>query len=319
MNENLKKTNINDICCIGVGGVGGYFGGKITQKIKAPQKIYFIARGKHKEVIAQRGLELKIGNDSKICRPFLVTENITDVPNIDLCFICVKSYDLNDVVTELAKKVKDNTIIIPLLNGVDIYERIRSRLKSGIILPACVYIGTHIEQPGVVVQNGGDAVILFGKDPRHLDYDPQPILDFLTNMEINFKWHNDSAPAIWEKYIFIASFGIVTGYSGKTLGEVMANSKLKDEAAQIMKEIVLLADKKEIKLPSNIIEISLAKANKFPYATKTSYQRDLEKGLKNEGDLFGETIIQIGEELNIATPITLALYRRSNESGRYTG
>jgi 2-dehydropantoate 2-reductase len=58
--------------------------------------------------------------------------------------------------------IQPYTVVIPLLNGVDVCERMRAILSSGIIFPACIYVGTHIEKPGVATQAGGDAKVLFG-------------------------------------------------------------------------------------------------------------------------------------------------------------
>jgi 2-dehydropantoate 2-reductase len=54
---------------------------------------------------------------------------------------------------------------------------------------------------------------------------------------------------------------------------------------------------------------SLEKAENFPFEIKTSYQRDVEKQARNEGDLFGGTILRMGRELGVPTPITHRLYR----------
>jgi len=76
-----------------------------------------------------------------------------------------------------------------------------------------------------------------------------------------------------------------------------------------MGEIVAIAEKKGISLPAGIVETSIAKANNFLFETKTSYQRDIEaKGRLNEGDLFGETIIRMGQDEKIPTPVTQRIY-----------
>jgi len=76
-----------------------------------------------------------------------------------------------------------------------------------------------------------------------------------------------------------------------------------------MGEIVAIAEKKGISLPAGIVETSIGKANNFPFETKTSYQRDIEaKGRLNEGDLFGGTIIRMGQDVKIPTPVTQRIY-----------
>jgi 2-dehydropantoate 2-reductase len=306
--------NLNKICVIGVGGVGGYFGGRMAYGIArdkaSTRKIFFIARGEHLAHIQNNGLILNTSEkQGMICKPALATDDINEIPIPDLYLICVKSYDLNGVVSAISKRVERDTIIIPLLNGVDIYERIRKILTKGIVLPACVYVGTHIEKPGVVTQKGGDGLILCGKDPEFPAFDPQETIELFKQLKINFTWKDDSYPDIWGKYVFIAAFGLVTAYSGKTLGEVMVDQEAKALVRKIMEEIVAIANKKDIKFPENIIEASIDKANNFPYEIKTSYQRDVETpGRKNEGDLFGGAILRMGQELDVQTPTTQYIF-----------
>lgn len=145
---------------IGIGGVGGYFGGKLTgllgQDTNKDLKIYFVARNKHLEEIKKNGLLLSTVEDGEtICRPTLATDNIDELPELDLCFLCVKSYDFNSVLKAVKNKIKDDTDIIPLLNGVDIYERVRKIIPNGVVYPSCAYVGTHLERYGKVTQNGG--------------------------------------------------------------------------------------------------------------------------------------------------------------------
>ena len=102
------------------------------------------------------------------------------------------------------------TVIIPLLNGVDIVERIRAILDKGIVLPACLYLGTHIESPGVINQSGGNGIIIFGPDPKYPEYSGENVKAFFQKTGIKYEWYDDPLPKIWEKYMFIAAFGLVT-------------------------------------------------------------------------------------------------------------
>lgn len=307
---------LNNIWVYGVGGVGGYFGGKIACAVAArepsPRKVFFIARGPHLEEIRKKGLILNTSDQTgMICKPEQATDNADELPAPDLCLICIKIYDLDHVVRKLRDKIKDGTVVVPLLNGIDIYERIRSILRRGVVLPACVYVGTHIEGPGVVTQKGGDGTILCGADPAVPRFDYAPIVDFFRESGISFEWRDDPYKAIWEKYIFIASFSLVTALFRKTLGEVFRDQALRELARGIMTEIVLLARKKGIELAEDVVDSSLAKAGNFPFETKTSFQRDVEtKGSRNEADLFGGTIIRSGKTLGVETPITRSVYAK---------
>jgi 2-dehydropantoate 2-reductase len=305
--------DIQRVCVYGTGGVGGYYGGRIAemfQKEKTkPREIYFIARGKHLKAIQQNGITVKTPDRTLKSTPTRATDNIGQIPPPDLILLCIKSYDLKAAVEAIKKPMKEKTVIIPLLNGVDIYERVRNHIKEGIVLPACVYLGTHVESPGVINQSGGDGIILSGPDPQFPLYDADNVRSFFNELNIGFVWNNSPYPAIWEKFIFIAAFGLVTASSGKTLGEVMEDEELRNKVHGIIQEIVSIAGKKAVKLPEDIIEKSLKKAGNFPFNARTSYQRDVENRPKpNEGDLYGGTILREGAASGIPTPVTEVVY-----------
>jgi 2-dehydropantoate 2-reductase len=304
---------INKVCIYGIGGVGGYFGSKIAKKFADDKSMnhecYFIARGEHLEAIKRKGIKVITPIETIVGIPTIATNDISELSNPDLFLLCVKSYNLDEVVKSIKSVVHEKTVIIPLLNGADIYERTRRNIGVGIVLPACVFVGTHIQQAGVISHDGGDGKILFGKDPEFPEFEPDTVIRFFDYVGINYQWSADPRSAIWTKYIFIASFGLVTVFTGKNLGEIMEDKKAIEMVRKIMQEIYNIAKSKSIELSENIIDESIAKANNFPDDTRTSYQRDVEsKGRENEGDLYGGAIIREGESLGIPTPVTKSIY-----------
>lgn len=162
--------DIKRVCIYGTGGVGGYFGGRIAEEFSKLQfndySIYFIARGEHLRTMKEYGILVKTPERTIFAEPTMATADIGEIPLPDLILLCVKSYDLNQAAVAIKPVIRDNTVVIPLLNGVDISERIRATLDKGIVLPACLYLGTHIESPGVINQSGGNGIIIFGPDPN---------------------------------------------------------------------------------------------------------------------------------------------------------
>ena len=305
-----------NIGIIGVGGVGGYFGGKLCRSLSAnpDMNFYFMARGPHLEAIRQHGLRVSTSAEGEwVCRPTLATDHFTDLPPLDVCLLCVKSYDLPHTLARLKPVVVPTTLILPLLNGIDIYERIRAVISTGLVFPACVYVGTHIESYGKVAQKGGACKILLGKDPQTPNFKPQMLLDLLAQSQIKYEWFDDAYPQIWEKYVFIVAFGLVTAAFDKTLGQVMESKELSDKVIAVMSEIAKLARCQGVVLPETIVTDSHQKGGDFPYETKTSFQRDVEQPNKpDERDLFGATIIRLGLALGVKTPVTQELSEKLN-------
>ena len=308
----MNKT-IKSVCVYGIGGVGGYFGGRIAYEVSKGNRaiqVYFISRGEHLKAIQQHGLNVITDKEEFLCFPNIATDNIRHIPTPDLYLLCVKGYDLDSAVTSISKNISADTIILPLLNGVDIYERIRTSLQKGIVSPASVYVSSSIEKSGTVRQKGPEGHIIFGKDPKQLGYNYEYLIEFFNEMGISNTWYDNPYPAIWEKYIFITALSLMTAYSEKTLGEVLSDDKLKSMTENNMKEGVLGGKTKNIEFKQDIVEKTLQKAKNFPYESKTSFQRDYEKGeSRHEGDILGGTLIRLAKEHNISIPTITEVYR----------
>ena len=304
-----REVEQMNICFYGVGGVGGYYGTLLTRYLKETGSgtVYFIARGKHKDSIIKNGLLLKKDGGKKeiTVHPHSCTDTVHNLPVADIVVVSVKGYDLESATREISKITDNNSVILPLLNGADIYERMRPHLPHGYILPACLYVSSYIESPGTIFQKGGTGQIAVGSDPAHPDFFPEDLLSLFKSTGIPIDFFEDVRVEIWKKFIFIAPFALVTATYDKTIGEVAKASDLSATVKSIMDEIAMIAGALNIPLPSDIVETSFLKAGQFPFETKTSLQRDVElKGRQSEWDLFGGSVIRYGEKFNIPVPHT---------------
>lgn len=141
----------------------------------------------------------------------------------DLIVIATKSYDLEAIIHQLKPCINEQTILLPLLNGVDSTERIQQLLPSNTILKGCAYIVSRLKQPGIIENSGNIQSIYFGHD----------ILkdEGLTHLEGLFKKAGidthlslDINTTIWEKFIFLSPIATATSYSDQCIGEILGDS-----------------------------------------------------------------------------------------------
>ncbi|AWM15110.1 2-dehydropantoate 2-reductase [Flavobacterium sediminis] len=302
------------IVVVGLGGVGGYFGFKISQfsELNNHHNISFIARGKTYDILQNNGLTLlSPEHKNNITKPNIVLSSIKEINNPDLVLICVKEYDLENVCNQLSEVITPKTIILPMMNGADIYDRIRKIIPKNIILPSCVYVASHIKQKGIVEHKGKAGKLIFGKAPQDSSENINWVIDLMKNSKIDFDFKDNVLTDIWTKFIFISSFGLVTAKHNSSIGAVCANEFQKKEAINIMSEIKEIADEKGIELQENIIETTFEKAATFPPKTPTSLQLDIHSGKSNnELELFAGAIIKYGQDLNLKTPYTREIYEQ---------
>lgn len=301
---------IREIMVIGIGGIGGVVGARLSRAAAlGGRRITFVARGPHLQAIRSGGLRLiRPGGEALVVHPDLATDSVEEAPRPDLAVICVKSYDLQGLADRLAPRVGDSTVVLPLLNGADIRERLRERIAGGILPPACIYVSARRGEPGVVEHVGGPGLVHLGPDPVRPEWRGLELLELFRQAEVPFQWHEQPTVAVWTKYLFIASFALVTAAHRADFGRVLSDPALSAQARQVMEEICAVARARGIDLPKDAIPKTFAAAASFPPQTRTSYQRDIEgRSPADEGDLYAGTILPLGRSCGVPTPVSAEL------------
>ena len=185
----------------GIGGVGGYYGGKLAHFYRQSEniKIYFISRGENLEVISREGLKIQTLHEEIIVHPTLATHSPKDIGPVDYLFCTTKSYDLAGNLEEVRPLIGPSTVIIPLLNGANITEEIRRLVPGHQVWYGCVYIGARLSAPGTVSKFTEQDRLWFGdsegdepgrylsfKSRRHTRPDLEKILSDLSECHPHF-------------------------------------------------------------------------------------------------------------------------------------
>ncbi|HKJ48550.1 MAG TPA: 2-dehydropantoate 2-reductase, partial [Christiangramia sp.] len=149
-----------EILVYGIGGVGGYFGGRLAN---AGHNVSMIARGEHLRQIQKHGLEVEsIKGDFKV-KPKVATSDISEVPKPDLIILGIKSWQIPSVAAELMSIIGENTIVLPLQNGADNYEKLIEVLPEENVLAGLCFIVSFIEKPGKIKHAAYEPKIVFGE------------------------------------------------------------------------------------------------------------------------------------------------------------
>lgn len=288
---------------VGIGGVGGYFGGLLAKQYTDDKdvEIVFIARGNHLEQIKKNGLKLITEKETMVVRPDLATDDPSGCGVFDCVIFCVKAYDLENSAERLSPSIGENTRVITLLNGVDNADKLRVLLNKGKILNGCVYISGLIVQPGVVQQKGALTRLFFGNESDE-DTDGKQLETFFKNANIDAQYRTDIEHIAWEKYVFISPFASATTYLQKTMHGVLDNDDGKELLEKLLAEVLSIAKAKQIVLPENIRDQIVEKVSGFPKTTKTSMQTDFEKGSRAELETFTGYIVREARKFGIPVP-----------------
>lgn len=299
------------IAVVGIGGVGGYYGGRLARYYnpRSDMEVIFIARGEHLAQIRKNGLKLLTTEGDLTAMPAVVTDTPEKLGPMDLVIICVKTYGLERCMRMLEKNIAEKTVLLPLLNGVDNAQRIKTFFPKSKILNGCVYISSTIVSPGVVQQVSGSCRLFFG--PENDDIKAfMRLEETLRNAGIKAELKPNIDEVVWEKYIFISPLASVTTLFGEPFGTVMDRKESRELTEGLIKEVEQIARTKGIGLAEDIVDATLVKVSAFPYDTKSSMQVDCEKGNKTEIEAFTGYVVRSGEELGVNIPLHRMVYEK---------
>jgi len=289
------------IIIAGIGGVGGYFGGLLAKKYENSDEIEvcFLARGEHLRKIRENGLKVIHGQDEFITRPAIATENAFELGIADYILICTKSYDLDATIEQLKPCIGENTILLPLLNGVESVERIKNILPGTTVLEGCVYIVSQVKEAGVIKNSGINQKLFFG--PGINNDRLQWLEKIMLDAGIEATLSHSISTIVWEKFIFIASIATATSYFDCSIGTLLDEHEV--SLVQLIEEVKLVAAAKGISFNPDITAYIVDYNRKLPYDTTSSMHRDYQnRKAKTEVETLTGYVVRASKELNIETP-----------------
>ncbi len=310
------KTRIG---ILGLGGVGGFVGGQLAEKYtgSATIEVIFITRPASEKIIQEKGLKLIIAEKEKTINPDIVSSDPNRIGQLDLLICATKSYDLEESLVPLKTCITENTIILPLLNGVDAAGRIEAMYPMAEVVQGCIYIVSRILEPGVVKVTGNSHALYFGSGDisiKKLDR----LQDILIMAGINSYLFGNIHQTIWEKFLFISAIASMTSYLDKPLGEILENMESKDMLTQLLQEFIEVAKAHHVNFDADIFEKTLLRMEKLPYETTSSMHNDFKKGGRTEYRSLTGYVVDLGDQYGIETKMydkVLAVLKRRDPSG----
>ena len=302
------------IVIIGIGGVGGYFGGYLAKKYDNSDKVevIFVARGEHLKKIQEEGLKVIQGAKKFIAKPTLAVENAADIGIADYILIATKTYHLEGALESVRPCVGPETVLLPLLNGVDAAEKISATFPASRVWNGCVYIIARLNEAGVVENSGNIQQLHFGRDnetnPKLLEFDT-----LLREAEIESHLTQQISKIVWEKYIFISAIATATSYFDESIGMVL--SEHEQTFVNLIQEVSLVARARKISVDPEIETIVLNKTRNFPPKATSSMHSDFQnQKSQTELDALTGYVVLEGSRLGLATPTYENCLKRLKES-----
>lgn len=290
------------VAVVGIGGVGGYLAGMLGG---ADVELTLVARGERKKSIEENGLVLHSENNGeRVVKPVRVTE-AAELGEQDIIFLCVKTYSIDAVCDEIRHAVTDDTIVVPVMNGVDTADRVAKTLGVGKVIGSVIYIVTFANADYSITQQGKFATVKFGVKDKALDADARKVKSILKEAGVDHVYAPDIEAEIWKKYMLNCAYNVASACYDNTMGQLKEDKTKAAEYEALVWEAYNVATAKGVALKKSDAEETIRKFYEdYDYGLTSSLQRDLNAGRQSEYEIFAEYLVKAAGEAGVEVPVT---------------
>lgn len=297
----MKK--IEKVTLIGLGAMGVFFAPRISEKLGINFRV--MADGARKDRLEQKGV---VVNNINYRFP-IITPALKDDP-ADLVIIAVKGYALAQAIEDIRGQVGPDTIILSVLNGVDSEKQV-----------AAVYGEEHLlysyMRVSIAMRNGKTqfdpevGVIHFGdlkNDQKQLSEKVLAVKELFDLCGIKYRIDADMLHGIWFKFMCNVGENMTCAMFGVPFGALQKNPYAIHICDAAMEEVIAVAGKLGIDLTQEDLDRRARSFGRIPYENRPSTLQDLEAGKRTEVDMFAGTVVRLGKELGVETPVCEMFY-----------
>jgi len=293
------------IAFIGIGGLGGYFGGRLA---KAGNDVTFIARGAMLEALRKNGLRVESPLGDFALPKVQATGDTASVGHADAVFVTTKAWQVTEAAQQIGTMVGPETVVVPLQNGVEAYDQLAAVLGPEPVLGGMCHVIAMVIAPGVVRHGGLKALITVGEWNNTRTARLDRLLECLTAAGLDTRVPENVQVALWEKFEFIASFGGVGAVTRAAAGVIRSVAEARSLLERAMSEIVGLARASGVPLSKESVASTMKFVDSLPPDGTASMQRDLMAGRPSELEAQSGAVVRLGRARNFPTPVHEFIY-----------
>ena len=272
------------ILVLGVGGIGGFFGGYLHE---IGADVTFLVRPKRKALLKANGLKVisPLGNlnlDPKL----ILAEELK--PVYDIILISCKTYDLDQAIIDL-RPTKGRGLIIPLLNGIAHMKKLDEEFGQDNIMGGVAHISSTVNPDGTIEHFSEFKKLTFGNRNLSKNYVLKEFAEVCAKTKFDVVLSDDINLDLWKKWVFISTVAGATTLFSCSLGEIVKSDFGKKIIIDLFNECRSIAKLYKYDYEDSEADVILKTITTSGSPIKASMQRDVEKKSFTEHEqIFGD-------------------------------
>jgi 2-dehydropantoate 2-reductase len=229
--------------------------------------------------------------------------------HFDVVWITVKATALEAALTAVPSEILNDSVLVPLLNGVDHVGQLRESYGAERVLAGTIRVEAEQIGPGRVRHLSAFANVQVAPRPA-TQARAEALCEELRGAGLGCEVRDDEVTMLWSKLCFLAPFALATTAAGGPVGVVRSDPDWWTRLEGCVKEACAVALGEGSKVAPEPILATLKGA---PDGFRSSMQKDVAAGRPPEVEAIAGPILRGGTEHGIDVSATRALVDRIME------
>jgi 2-dehydropantoate 2-reductase len=289
---------------VGAGSTGGYYGGRLAA---AGADVTFLVRPKRAAQLRETGLRIKSPHgDATVTPKIVIPGEITG--HFDAVLLAVKGYQLDAALDDITPAIGPDTIILPVLNGMQHMEVMAKRFSPRNLGGCALKIATILEDDGTVVQLNPMQDLAYGE----LDGSNTPRIKALDELmhraSVGARLSSTIHSEMWQKWIMLAGLGAITCLMRSTVGEIEATTGGKEFVLAILDEIIAIVNRIGQPASDDFVKAAREQLTAKGSPLASSMARDVQRARPIEVENVIGDLVRHAAKLGLPAPLLSAAY-----------
>lgn len=293
---------IKRVALIGLGAIGAYLAPRLERAL-GHGNFLVVASGERRRRLERDGAAI---NGETYHFAVADPAEGTAAP-ADLIVVAVKWPQLPQAVEDIRPLVGEGTALLSLLNGVESEEVLARAYGWERVLYGLIRVSSRREGHAVAFDAGAGR-IFFGEKRNAPPYTPRvaAIAALFDRAGIPYQVSEDMVKEIWLKFCTNIGENMTSAVIGNWYGSwrVSEHAVYTRRAAYL--EVLALAERLGVAITEEDVLAKLSTTT--PFYNKPSTRQDIEARRPTEVDMFSGTVVRLGRELGVPTPVNEWLY-----------
>ncbi|TCL56173.1 ketopantoate reductase [Hydrogenispora ethanolica] len=295
-------STIQKVYLSGLGAIGSAYASRLYES--DPGLVTVIADPERIERYRRQGI---VVNGREYPFRFVTPEAAAEPA--DLILIAVKQHHLAESIRAIRNVVGERTIILSLLNGITSEELIGAEYGPDKLLYSFV-VGTDAVREGTRTRFSSMGKIVFG-DKLNRTASPKvaAVKELFDRAGVPYQIPEDMLRELWWKFMMNVGVNQTSAVLKAPYGVFQKVGEARELMTMASCEVIRLAQKQGINLSEEDIRDYIGIINGLSPQGKTSMLQDVEAGRKTEVEIFAGTVVSLGRQYGVATPVNEVLLR----------